>query len=328
MKAIICEAHNGPESLQLREVPDPIPRPGQALIQIHAAGVNYADAMMRRGLYPRTPDPPHRLGIEGCGIVEAVGDGVTEFKPRDRVMALLRGPDMGGYAEKAVAEVRHMLPLPDALSMEEGGAFPNVFFTAYGCLKLCGNLEAGQTALIHAAGGGVGTAAVQLAKAWGARVIATAGSDEKLAKVRELGADETINYRTEDFTPRVGELTEGRGVDFVLDSVGGETFEKSYRLLAPFGRLITVGIASRTPNTVESPSLLFHAWGVLGFHMNAYDSKPGLLRRALDEMLPLLNGGKIRPIIGHRFPLEDAAEAHRLLESRESYGKILLLPHA
>jgi NADPH2:quinone reductase len=199
-----------------------------------------------------------------------------------------------------------------------------VFLTAYGCFQLCGHLQAGETVLIHAAGGGLGTAAVQLTKRWSATVIATAGTDEKLARVKDLGADVTINYRTDPFDEKVREATQGRGVDFVLESVGGEVFEKSLRLLAPLGRIVTVGLASKTPNEVRTSSLLFHSWAVMGFHMSSLSSRPGLFRSCYDALLPLLEEGAIRPVIGHRFPLSEAAEAHRLLEGRESFGKVIL----
>ncbi|MBW3622689.1 MAG: NADPH:quinone oxidoreductase family protein [Armatimonadetes bacterium] len=328
MKAVRCEARGGPDTLRLRDVPDPEPGAGQALVRVQAAGVNYADIAMRLGLYPGSPEPPFVPGFEVCGTVESVGEGVEEFRPGDRVIGLLRSPQHGGYAEKAIVNAGTTFPLPDSLSFEEGAAFGIVFLTAYGCLKLQGHLQPGETVLIHAAGGGVGTAAVQLARAWGASVIATAGTDEKLERVRELGADVLINYRTNDFAERVTEATEGRGVDLVLESIGGEVFEKSYRLLAPLGRIITVGINSRTPNEVKTSSLLFNTRGALGFHMSALGSKPGLYQACFDELKELLEAGTIRPIIGHRFPLGEAGEAHRLMESRESFGKIVLLPEA
>jgi NADPH2:quinone reductase len=328
MKAIICEAWGGPEHLRLQEVPDPTAGPGQVLVRVHAAGLNFADVAMRLGLYPGTPPAPLRLGFEVSGVVESVGEGVTEFAPGDRVMALPNAHEHGGYAEKTVADAASVLPLPPTLSLEEGAAFLVVFLTAYGCLKLCGHLQAGETVLIHAAGGGVGTAAVQLAKRWGAKVIATAGTDEKLARVKDLGADVTINYRTGPFEEAVKEATKGRGVDVVLESVGGEVFEKSLRLLAPLGRLVTVGLASKTPNEVRTSSLLFHSWAIAGFHMSSLSSRPGLFRSCYDTLLPLLEEGAIRPVIGHRFPLSEASEAHRLLEGRGSFGKVILLTGA
>jgi NADPH2:quinone reductase len=328
MKAVHCAAHDGPESLRYMDFPDPIPSPNQVLIRVMAAGVNYADLMMRRGLYPGTPNPPHPVGFEVSGVVEVAGENVSAFQPGDRVMALLNVKESGGYAERAVADADSVFPLPSRFSFEEGAAFPVVFLTAYGCLKLCGNLESGNSVLLLAAGGGVGTAAVQLAKRWGASVIAAASSQEKLDRVRALGAEFALNYVSESLTERVAEFTGGRGVDLILDSVGGDVFDECLRLLAPLGRLVTYGISSLAPNAPQTSSLLFHSWGVLGFHMSALSSKPGLLRRCVEELNRMAEDGAVRPIVGHRFPLERADEAHRLMESRRSYGKIVLLPES
>jgi NADPH2:quinone reductase len=329
MKAIVCEARGGPEHLHLRDVSEPAVEDGQVGIRVHAAGVNYADVAMRHGLYPGSPEPPFTPGFEVCGTVESVGGGVEEFRSGDRVIGLMRFPQYGGYAERVAVPHVTVAPLPEGMSFEEGAAFGIVFLTAYGCLRLQGGLKEGDTVLIHAAGGGVGTAAVQLAKAWGARVIATAGSDEKLDRVRELGADVLINYRKVDFAERIAVTEGGRGVDLIVDPIGGETFEKGIRLLAPLGRIVSVGLNSRTPNEMKTSSLLFHSWGVMGFHLSALwapGPRPFLFRECFDELVALYRAETIRPVIGHRFALREAAEAHRLMESRDSFGKILLLP--
>ncbi len=324
MKAIVCEERGGPETMRLRDMPEPQPGPEQVAIRVEACGVNYADVMMRYGLYPGSPEPPFIPGFEVCGTVAATGEGASEFQPGERVAGLLRNPQHGGYAEVAVVDQKTVAPWPERFSIEEGAAFPINFLTAYGCLKLCGHLQAGETVLIHSAAGGVGTAAAQLAKRWGARVIGTAGSDEKLSKARELGADVAINYRTGDFAEQVKKATDGAGVDLVIDPIGGEVFEKNLRLLKKLGRVIVVGLSSREPNTPKTSSLLFNTWGVFGFHMSAMWSRPGLFRSCLDELTAMLAAGEVHPVIGHRLGLNEAAEAHRLMEERENIGKIVL----
>ncbi|HLC20663.1 MAG TPA: NADPH:quinone oxidoreductase family protein [Candidatus Methylomirabilis sp.] len=224
MKAIRVHEPGGPEALQYEEAPDPRPEPGEVLIRVEAAGINFADTLARKGLYPTSTPPPFIPGFEVAGTVIEVGAGVKEITRGERVTGFA---PKGGYAELAVMPAASAIPVPEPMTFEEAAAFPIVFLTAYHALKSFGRLRQGESVLIHAAGGGVGTAAVQLAKVWGARVFATAGSDEKLSGVKGLGADEVLNYRTADFAEAVRRWTGGRGVDIILESVGGEVFEKS-----------------------------------------------------------------------------------------------------
>lgn len=322
MKAIRVEQWGGPEVLQMTDVPKPSPGPGEVLIQVAAASVNYADTMQRRGTYPSGPEPPFIPGLEVAGHIVARGDGVHDVEEGQPVMTFTGGR---GYAEFVVVPAHLVMPLPEGYRLEEAAAFPIVFLTAYFALKSFGRLTAGESVLIHAAAGGVGTAAVQLAKQMGARVFATASSEEKLQRVRELGADELINYKEQDFAEIVRRITGGRGVDLILEMVGGEVFQKSLDALAPFGRLVTYGIAGGRPAPVTNRQLILNNLTVAGVNLNLIARTPRLAT-TMRELLEFIRGTRIRPIIGHTFELSQAVEAHRLLESRESFGKIILKP--
>jgi NADPH2:quinone reductase len=323
VKAIVIHTVGGEAPLRLEERPAPVPGPGSVLLRVGAAGVNYADLVQRRGHYPGGPQPPYIPGFEAAGVIEAVGDGVPASRVGERVMGVVPA---GAYAEVTTAEAGTLLPVPEAWSFEEAAAFPVVTLTAYHVLHTVARLQPGETVLIHAAAGGVGTAAVQLARAADARVIATASSDEKLARVRELGADHLINYTTVDFLEEVQRLTGGRGVEVVLESVGGDVFDRSLRALAPLGRLVVFGVAGGEPRSVETVRLLFESKSVMGFHLSAVMRRPDLLHASLQAIQALLDAGKLRPIVGHVFPLADAEEAHRQMAARSTYGKIVLVP--
>lgn len=322
MKAIHVEHLGGPEVLQYVDVPKPTPGPGEVLLQVEAASVNYADTMQRRGVYSHGPRPPFIPGLEVAGRVVELGEGVDSVQEGQRVMTFV---GRNGYAEFVAVPAHILMPVPEGFSVEEAAAFPIVFATAYFALKPYGRLQEGESVLIHAAGGGVGTAAVQLAKRLGARVFATASSDEKLRRVRELGADELINYRTHDFTEVVRQITGGWGVDLILETVGGDVFEKSFDALAPFGRLVTYGAASGQVGTVNARQLILNNIIVAGVNLNLL-ARSRQMASGMSELMQLIQGTNIRPIIGHRFELSQAADAHRLLESRDSFGKIVLKP--
>ncbi|MDZ4338836.1 MAG: NADPH:quinone oxidoreductase family protein [candidate division NC10 bacterium] len=322
MKAIRVHEFGGPEVLRYEEVPDPRPGPGEVLVEVEAAGVNFADTLARRGLYPTPTPPPFLMGFEIAGTVAEVGPGVDGVQVGRRVMGFA---PKGGYAERAVIPGAFAIPVPEKLDIEEAAAVPIVFLTAYHALKTHGQLQPGQTVLIHAAGGGVGTAAVQLAKIWGARVFATAGSDEKLARVKGLGADEAVNYRTADFVEAVKRWTGGRGADLVLESVGGEVFEKSLRVLGPTGRLIALGLSGGANPTLHLGLMVMKGLAVIGMHLGVMMMRqPDSVGASGRELVRLLDDGRITPVVGNVFPLKEAAEAHRLLESRGSYGKLVL----
>lgn len=324
MKAIRVHQYGGPEVLRYEEVPEPMPEPGEVLVRVRAAGVNFADTLARRGLYPAPTPPPFIPGFEVAGTVASIGAGVEGITIGQRVMGFA---PKGGYAELAVMPATSAIPVPEGISFEEAGAFPIAFLTAYHALKTFGRLQEGETVLIHAAGGGVGTAAVQLAKLWGGRVFATAGSDEKLSRVRTLGADKVLNYREVDFVEAVKRWTGGRGVDVVVESVGGEVFERSLRSLAPGGRLIAIGLSSGIQPKLHLGLVIMNRLSVIGMHLGSMTvERPDFIGASAWELIRLLTEGKIKPVVGHMFPLKEAAFAHGLLEGRGSYGKLVLTP--
>lgn len=326
MKAVQVTKSGGPEVLKVLDLPEPTPGDGQVVVEVEAAGVNYADVMSRRGLYPLAPPPPFVLGFEIAGTVAAVGPKVSGLTMGDRVVGFSVG-SAGGYAERALCAAAGLFPIPGGVSFEDAAAHFIVFNTAYHCLKTRGRVQPGETVLIQAAAGGVGTAAVQLAKLYGTRVIGCASNDDKLAKVKTLGADATINYATTDFVEAAKRETAGRGADVVLESVGGEVFEKSIQALAPAGRLVVFGAASGKPGSVQVPVLQRNNLTLATFSIKGTAAQtPDLMRAGALELLDLLAKGKIRPVIGRTYPLADAAAAHQYIEGRGSYGKVLLKP--
>jgi NADPH2:quinone reductase len=321
MKAVRIHEFGGPEVLKIEEVPEPTIRPGDVLIQAEAAGVNYADVMTRIGMYP-IRGLPITPGLEVAGRIVKAGDAVTDFKAGDRVVAMLNA---GGYAERVAAPAAAVFSVPDSLSAVQAAALPVNYLTALHMLREFGRLAPGESVLIQAAASGVGTAAIQLARLFGARIFATASAEDKLALARELGAHETINYTTHDFAEIVKARTGGRGVDLILECVGGEVFDKSLQCLAPLGRLITYGVAGGVPATVMTPVLLFNNLSVIGFHLGRYyQTRPN--REGMQEILRLVAAGRIRPIISATFKLGEAARAHDHLSQRQTRGKVLLVP--
>lgn len=321
MRAIVVEAHGGPEQLVARDVAAPQPGRQQVLIGNRLTSVNFADIKARRGGY-RNYALPFIPGLDAVGIVEAVGPGVKGLRPGQRVAAYTAG---GSYAEKVLADEVVCFPLPDELSDEQGAAV-GILVTAYNLLTLAGRLQAGETVLVHAGAGGVGSVAIQLALILGAgRVIATVGSEPKRELPARLGA-EVIDYRRTDFAAQVAALTDGAGVDLILDSVGGEVSERGLTCLADFGRLVTfghVGPAGR----VETKALHHSNRAVIGYSSGGYrDQRPEVLRQSGLAVLELAREHGIVIEVGARFALEDAPQAHALVESRRSVGKVLLDP--
>ena len=322
MKAIVFEKIGGPEVMKIAEVPKPEVKPGMVLIKIRAAGINFADTLFRQGQYLMQPKLPDTPGLEGAGEIEAVGAGVTNLRPGQRVAAM--GSKM--YAEYALAPASQAIVIPESMSFEDGAAFPIQVLTAWHMLHTSHKTERGQTVLVHSAAGGVGVVAVQIAKAAGARVIGTVSSDNKIALVKEHGADEVINYATHDFAAEANRLTGGRGVDLILDAVGATTMEKGLTCLAPFGHLILYGRAGGPPEPLNLFRLFEKSLKVSGFVLYTVTAVPEVMRRGIEESLRLIAERKVRIVVGKSFPLAQAVEAHRFMESRQSTGKLVLIP--
>lgn len=322
MKAVVIEEYGGPEVLQLREVPEPTLLPAQVLVEVRAAGVNRGDLQRRQAPGAEGVALPLIIGWEVAGVVRATGELIQHVRPGDRVVAIMTS---GGYAELATPAGMATLPIPDSLSFEEAAGIPVAYLTAWFALVRRAALRSGETALIQAAGAGVGTAGVQIARLRGARVIATAGSDEKLARVRDLGAHETINYHTTDFAQAVRRLTAGRGVDVVLESVGGETLIRSIELLAPGGRLVSVGNSSGQSGSIDSSLLMEKDISLMGLYLGAELLRSGAIEE-FAKVVDLCARGELKVIIDRVLPLAEAAEAHRILANRANFGKVILRP--
>ena len=322
MKAILFDQLGGPEVLKLGDAPKPEVKPGWVLIKNHAIGINFADTFFRQGQYLITPKLPDTPGLEAAGIIEAVGPGVEHLKSGTRVAAI----GSKTYAEYSLASANQVMPLPDFVSFAEGAAFPIQVLTAYHMLHTAHQTTPGQTVLVHSAAGGVGIVAVQIAKAAGARVIGTVSSDSKISVVKEYGADAVINYATRDFAEEAMKLTDGKGVDLILDAVGKPTLEKGFSCLAPFGHLILYGRAGGIPDPVNLMSLFQKSLKVSGFVLYTVSAMPDKHREGIEKSFQLMGQGKLKLLIGKSFPLAEAAEAHRYMESRQSTGKLVLIP--
>ncbi len=323
MRSITVTGYGDADVLELTETERPTPGEGEVLIEVKAAGVNFADIMQRRGDYQGGPEPPYTPGMEVAGVISEVGEGVNR-ETGEEVVSLASG---GGYADYAVVDARGLLEIPGDLGFERAAGFPIQWLTAHNCLHEWGELSADETVLIHAAAGGVGSAAVQLAAEAGATVIGTASTPEKLSFAEELGADHGIRYTEADFVERVGEITDDEGVDLVLDGVGGETTDESLDALAPFGRMVSYGAASGEPGRPNTADLLFGNKRVIGYHLGrAIGAVPMRVMGAVPKLTELLGSGTLEVQLGRSFDLADAADAHRFIESRESSGKVVLVP--
>lgn len=323
MKAIVVSAPGGPEQLELVEQPDPEPGRDELLLRVHAAGVNRADLLQRKGRYPPPEGASDVLGLEAAGEVVAVGDEVTGWSVGDRACALLGG---GGYAELVTVPASVALPWPEGLGPAEASSVYEVYATAYDNMLDRGRLARGETVLVHGGSSGVGTAAIQLAKRAGARVLVTVGTQEKAEACRRLGADTAIVYRQEDFLERAKELTDGRGVDVVLDIVGGDYLERNVKALAPDGRLVIIGLMSGRQAELDLARLLTYRLSVAASTLRArpVEQKAELARRLRAEVWPGFAEGSLRPVVDSVFALEHADEAHRRMESSHHVGNIVL----
>jgi NADPH:quinone reductase-like Zn-dependent oxidoreductase len=343
VKAVVQTGTGGPEVLRVQERPDPPVGPGEVRIAVRAAGINFADTMARVGLYPDAPKPPCVLGYEVAGTVESVGEGVTAHAIGDRVVA---GTRFGGQAELVVVPEAQALPLSERLSFEQGAAFPVNYGTAYAALVLMGGLRARERVLIHAAGGGVGTAATQIARNAGAEVFGTA-SPQKHEAIRAQGVAHPIDYRSLDFEAEVMRITGGEGVDLAIDALGPTSFRKDYRLLRPGGRLVMYGISENSlggrrsiPATLKSlvamPTATMPWWksllvmnenkGVFGLNMLRWWEREGNLDRVTEPLTADLEAGRLDPVVAEAFPFERAGEAHEFIAARRNVGKVVLFP--
>ncbi len=322
MTAIDIKAPGGPEMLVQEERAVPTPGDGEILLKVAAAGVNRPDVMQRKGLYPPPKGAPEIPGLEIAGEVVALGAGVTRWKPGDQVMSLVVG---GGYAEYCVAHASHALPVK-ALPMVEAAAVPETFMTVWHNVFERGALKAGETLLVHGGSSGIGTTAIQLGKAFGARVIVTAGSPEKCEACRKLGADLAINYKTEDFVAVTKAATGDHGADVILDMVGGDYIGRNFEAAAVEGRIVQIAFQDNAKATVNFMRLmlkrLHHTGSTLRSRSNT--DKGAIARAVEDKVLPLLAAGKVKPVIFKTFPLKEAAQAQALMESSVHIGKIVL----
>src|SRR5213593_4482538 len=324
MKAMVARAWGEPSSLVYADVTEPTPAADEVLIDVRAVGCNFPDILLVQGKYQTKPPLPFSPGHEVAGVVRAVGRGVTEFAVGQRVFALLK---WGGYAERAVASVARTHTLPEGMTFEEGAAFGLVYQTSWCALTHRTRVRPGETLLVHAAAGGVGLSAVQIGKVLGARVLATAGSAEKLEVARTSGADVLIDYRTEDWIERVKQETGGRGADVIYDPVGGDVFDGSTRCIAFEGRLLVIGFAGGRIAEVATNRVLLKNIGIVGVHWGLYRERdPVMVRRWMVELLKLAEAGQLKPIVSRTFPLREAARALAAIASRETYGKVVLVP--
>ena len=323
MRHIAMTAPGGPEVLTLATGPVPRPAAGEVLIRVAAAGINRPDILQRTGNYPPPPGASPILGLEISGTVAALGPEVTGLNEGDEVCALVAG---GGYAEYCVAPAPQCLPVPKGVSLVDAAGLPETIFTVWSNVFDRGRLGRGESFLVHGGSSGIGTTAIQLAHAFGARVFATAGSPEKCAVCRDLGAERAIDYRQEDFVAVLKEATQGRGVDVILDMVGGPYVEKNLRSLAPEGRLVQIAFLQGSKVTLDLAHLMVRRQTLTGSTLRPRPvaDKAAIARNLRDKVWPLIEAGKVRPIIDRTFPLAEAAAAHRLMESSTHIGKILL----
>jgi NADPH2:quinone reductase len=323
MKIIDVPQPGGPEALVPAERAIPTAGDREVLIKVAAAGLNRADILQRRGFYPAPPGAPSYPGLEAAGTITDIGAGVSEFKAGDRVCALLQG---GGYAEYCTADVAQVLPVPSSLTMVEAASLPEAFFTVWSNVFEFGRLRSGETLLVHGGSSGIGVAAIQLAAAKGHVVFTTAGSDEKCRFCEQLGAKRAINYKTEDFVAQVIAATDGRGVDVILDMIGGSYLPRNLQSLATEGRLVVIATQGGAKGEVDVLRLMQKRLLITGSTLRprAAEFKAAIKEQLLRHVWPLIEAGSIRPLVAAVFPLEQAGKAHALMESSAHKGKIVL----
>jgi putative PIG3 family NAD(P)H quinone oxidoreductase len=323
MHAIVITAPGDPDVLTWTEVDDPVPGPGEVVVDVVAAGVNRADVMQRMGFYPPPPGAPPYPGLECSGTVAATGPGVTRWHAGDEVCALLAG---GGYAEQVVVPEGQLLPRPSGVPLATAAAYPESACTVYSNVFQAARLRRGEVFLVHGGGSGIGTMAIQLAKNAGATVAVTAGSPEKLERCRELGADILINYRDEDFTESLKNATDGHGADVILDIVGAAYLPANVRALAEDGRLVNIGLQRGSKGELDMGMLMVKRGTVMGTTLRArpLEQKARIVEAVTEHVWPQIEAGKVNPVIYRELPFSAASEAHRIMESSAHTGKILL----
>jgi len=323
MRQVVAREPGPPEVLALSDGPVPQPKPGEVLIEVAAAGVNRPDCLQRAGAYPPPPDASPIIGLEVAGRIVACGDGVTDWRVGDQVCALTPG---GGYAEYCTTPAGFCLPVPKGLTVTEAASLPETFFTVWNNLVDRGRLRRGETVLIHGGTGGIGLTAIQIARHFGATVIATAGSDEKTAFCLATGATHAINYRTHDFVAEVARITGKRGVDVVLDMVGGDYIEKNLKCLALEGRMVIIAFLRGSRVEVDWRHIMLKRLTITGSTLRAspQQRKVEIAQALRREVWPLLESGEVKTTLNRVFPLSEAAAAHALMESNAHIGKIVL----
>jgi NADPH:quinone reductase-like Zn-dependent oxidoreductase len=336
MRQAVIARHGPPEVFEMREAPDPSPAAGELRVRVRAAGINFADVLSRIGLYPDAPPPPMVVGYEVAGTVDSIGSDVIGFTNGDRVVALTR---FGGYSDSVVAPAMQCFHFPDSLSDAEAAAVPVNYLTAAIALYRMAALTSNETVLVHNAGGGVGIAATQLARLRRARVIGTASAIKHDA-LRSFGIEHMIDYQHANVADEVRRITRGRGVDVVLDPIGGRSFLESYKMLAPLGRLIIYGLSSAATGERRSWFRAFKAWrstprfdplsminrnrGVFGLHVGHLWEQQSQLAPLMEMLMSELRAGRLRPVVAKTFPLDRAADAHRFIQNRSNIGKVVL----
>lgn len=326
MRAIVTDSGR----LLWREVPDVSAGDGEVVIEVHAAGVNRADLLQAAGKYPPPPGASEILGLEVSGVIVDVGAGVSNLSVGQQVCALLAG---GGYAERVAVPARQVLPIPAGVTLQDAAALPETACTVWSNLVMAAHLRPGEVVLVHGGASGIGTHAIQVATALGARVAVTAGSVDKLQLCRELGADIAISYRDEDFVDRVRAETEGRGADVILDLMGASYLDRNISALAPDGRLVIIGMQGGVKAELNIAALIGKRLTVLGTALRGRPidgphGKGAIVEAVVASVWPMIADGTVRPVIGARFPIDQAAEAHRALEAGETFGKVLLTVRA
>ena len=325
MHAIVTTAPGGPDVLRWQEVPDPEPGPGEVLLDVVASAVNRADMLQRQGNYEPPPGTSPYLGLECAGRVAALGDGVEGWRIGDEVCALLAG---GGYAERVAVPADQLLPIPAGLGLAEAAALPEVACTVFSTVFMVAGLRAEETFLVHGGGSGIGTFAIQLAKAAGAsKVLCTAGSRAKLDRCLELGADVAVDYTDEDFVERVRAETDGAGVDVILDIVGAAYLERNVAALARNGRLAVIGMQGGRKAELDLGALLAKRVAVIGVTLRGrpLEEKAAIVGAVRENVWPVVESGQVRVVVDRRLPMSQAAEAHRVMEASDHFGKIVLV---